>query len=43
MEFLAVYGAIREDFGKIYMGRNVADFDQNAWAIAHGFENGAVW
>ena len=29
-----------EDFGWIPKGPKSADFDQKAWAIAHGFENG---
>ena len=28
------------DFGWILKGRKLADFEQKAWAIAHGFEEG---
>ena len=28
------------DLGWIRKGRKLADFDQKAWAIAHGFEHG---
>ena len=28
------------DLGGIPKGRKLAEFDQNAWAIAHGFEHG---
>ena len=31
---------VREDFGWILKGSKSADFDQKAWAIAHGFEDG---
>ena len=30
------YGGIRKDW-------NLADFDQKAWAIAHGFEHSGFW
>ena len=29
--------------GWIGRGRKLADFDQNSWAIAHGFEHGRIW
>ena len=31
---------VGEDFGWIPKSPKSADFDQKAWAIAHGFENG---
>ena len=31
---------VGEDFGWIWKGSKSADFDQKAWAIAHGFEEG---
>ena len=31
------------DLGWIGKGRKLADFDQKAWAIAHGFEHGRFW
>ena len=31
------------DFGWIRKGRNLAVFEQEAWAIAHGFEHGRFW
>ena len=31
---------VGEDFGWIWKGSKSADFDQEAWAIAHGFEDG---
>ena len=31
------------DLGWIRKGRKLADFDQKAWAIAHGFEHGRFW
>ena len=31
------------DLGWIRKGRKLADFEQNAWAIAHGFEHGRFW
>ena len=33
---------VGEDFGWIWKGSKSADFDQKAWAIAHGFENGGL-
>ena len=32
-----------EDFDWITKGPNLNDFDQKAWAIAHGFEDGRFW
>ena len=31
------------DLGWISTGRKSADFEQKAWAIAHGFEHGRFW
>ena len=31
------------DLGWIAKGRKLADFEQRAWAIAHGFEHGRFW
>ena len=31
------------DLGWIRKGRKLADFEQKAWAIAHGFEHGRFW
>ena len=31
------------DLGWIRNGRKLADFEQKAWAIAHGFEHGRFW
>ena len=33
----------REEFDRIYRCPKSADFDQKAWAIAHGFEHGGFW
>ena len=38
--FVSVLELIREDFEGISMGLKSTDFDQKAWAIAHGFEEG---
>ena len=40
---LIVHVAFREDCEKIYMGPISADFDQKAWALAQGFEDGGFW
>ena len=39
--FLTVLDLIRKDFERIPKGLKSTDFDQKAWAIAHGFEEGA--
>ena len=31
------------DLGWIRRGRKLADFEQKAWAIAHGFKHGRFW
>ena len=38
--FVSVLELIREDFEGISQGLKSTDFDQKAWAIAHGFEEG---
>ena len=38
--FLTVLGLVRNDLGRILEFPKSADFEQKAWAIAHGFENG---
>ena len=38
--FLAASATVCVDFGWIRQGRKLADFQQKAWAIAHGFEHG---
>ena len=41
--FLSVCGPIWKDFGWIRKGPKLADFEQQAWAIAHAFEHGGFW
>ena len=41
--FLTPCATVCVDFGRIRKGRNLADFEQKAWAIAHGFEHGRFW
>ena len=38
--FLTVLEPIRKDFKGISKGLKSTDFDQKAWVIAHGFEEG---
>ena len=38
--FPSTFENVGDDFGWIPKGPKSADFDQKAWAIAHGFENG---
>ena len=38
--FPTTFENVCEDFGWIPKGPKSADFDQKAWAIAHGFEHG---
>ena len=38
--FQTTFENVGEDFGWIPKGPKSADFDQKAWAIAHGFEQG---
>ena len=37
-EFLTVFGLVRKDSVRIRKGPKSTDFEQKAWAIAHGFE-----
>ena len=41
--FLTASGTVCVDLGWIRKGRKLADFEQKAWAIAHGFEHGRIW
>ena len=41
--FLTVLGLVRNDLGRILEGPKSADFEQKAWAIAHGFKHGGFW
>ena len=41
--FHTVLGVLRNDLGRILEGPKSADFEQKAWAIAHGFEHGGFW
>ena len=41
--FLTLYEIVPEDFGIFPKGPKSADFDQKAWAIAHGFDHGGFW
>ena len=41
--FLTPCATVCVDFGWIRKGRNLAVFEQKAWAIAHGFEHGRFW
>ena len=38
--FLTTFGIVPEDLGWIPKGPKRTDFEQKAWAIAHGFEQG---
>ena len=38
--FRTVLGLVRKDFVGIPKGPKSTDFEQKAWAIAHGFEEG---
>ena len=38
--FLTIVELIRKDFERSQKGLKSTDFDQKAWAIAHGFEEG---
>ena len=39
-EFLTTFRIADEELGWIRKGPKSADFEQKAWAIAHGFEDG---
>ena len=41
--FLTVLGLVRNELGRILKVPKSADFEQKAWAIAHGFESGGFW
>ena len=41
--FLTVFGLFRNHSGIIRKGPKSTDFEQKAWAIAHGFEEGGFW
>ena len=41
--FLSSFGLLSQDFRWIRKGPKSADFEQKAWAIAHGFEHGGFW
>ena len=41
--FLTLSGTCYADLGWIRKGRKSADFEQKAWAIAHGFEHRGFW
>ena len=38
--FLSAFGVVSQDFKLIRKRPKSADFEQKAWAIAHGFEHG---
>ena len=38
--FLTVFDIVRKDSVRIRKGPKSTDFEQKAWAIAHGFEHG---
>ena len=40
---LTVLRLVRNNLGRILEGPKLADFEQKAWAIAHGFEHGGFW
>ena len=41
--FATASATVCVDLGWISNCRNLADFEQKAWAIAHGFEHGRFW
>ena len=41
--FLTALATLCVDLGLIRKSRNLADFEQKPWAIAHGFEHGRFW
>ena len=41
--FLTACATVCVDLGWIRKGRKLTDFEQKAWAIAHGFEHGRFW
>ena len=38
--FLSAFGVVSQDFRLIRKRPKSADFEQKAWALAHGFEHG---
>ena len=41
--FVTACATVCVDLGGIRKSRKLADFEQKAWAIAHGFEHGRFW
>ena len=41
--FPTTFEIVPEDLGWILKGPKSTDFEQKAWAIAHGFEQGRFW
>ena len=41
--FLTVLGVVRKDSVRIRKGPKSTDFEEKAWAIAHGFDHGRFW
>ena len=41
--FVTACATVCVDFKLIAKGRKLSDFEQKAWAIAHGFEHGRFW
>ena len=41
--FVTACATVCVDLGLIRSVRKLADFEQKAWAIAHGFEYGGFW
>ena len=41
--FVTASATVCVDLGWIRRGGKSADFEQKAWAIAHGFEHGLIW
>ena len=41
--FLTGFGLVLKDSGRIRKCPKSTDFEQKAWAIAHGFEEGGFW
>ena len=41
--FVTACATVCVELGWIRKGRKLADFEQKAWAIAHGFEHGRFW
>ena len=41
--FVTACATVCVDLGWIRKGRKLADFEQKAWAISHGFERGGFW